>query len=535
LDGVNENIGFNCEQTTASATTTAIEATPAPSQSYVKEEVKCLFTGSNSGQRCYSEVSACSGVGTCVASVYWEKGKMLTWKSSCGGLAYTLTDGNNEYAEFNCVQAAAQIQAVPIQQPVNIEMPAQPRPTYIESPAIVPSEKKVKLYIFEWPDCPACKSERAFLDGLKQQYPPVVFDTYNVTPESGMTYPVAIASYLKEGHPTTFLHDKIWTGFDDSRAAEIEAMVKYCIEQGGCLSGGEASAATPVATADYLKEQIECIFWNSDVLANPHSARPEKCYTDDGRFGCAWTGEVVEKEADNARVRYAYCIADVSGPIGTRLNWKSSCGGYAYTVIDGNNEAAEFKCVPSLEVREEQIVGKGFRRAYWQCYDGLEYKTAVSVSLSCKTSELWQREAEEFCKNHCYKDGSKCGVNSFSVSEECYPEFGMSDVLPIPAMPVEEEGVKQEEGRQAEEGGEKKEEAVLICKDSCPLNGRCYPFGYRKAGNFCSDEGGFIPQLEANKPCDNNFECSSNICIDGSCMSSGLIKRIINLFRRWVE
>ena len=69
----------------------------------VKEQVKCLFASAKETQKCYSDDGfGCSGIETCVADVYGEKGKIQTWKSSCGGYAYTTIDGNNEYAKFDC-------------------------------------------------------------------------------------------------------------------------------------------------------------------------------------------------------------------------------------------------------------------------------------------------------------------------------------------------------------------------------------------------------------------------------------------------
>ena len=60
---------------------------------------------------------------------------------------------------------------------------------------------------------------------------------------------------------------------------------------------------------------------------------------------------------------------------------------------------------------------RGYRFATWICYDG--YNETQGSETSCKTSETWQRYSEESCDGHCYTDGSKCGVNSFSVSDEC--------------------------------------------------------------------------------------------------------------------
>jgi hypothetical protein len=72
----------------------------------VKEQVKCVFQGSGEPQKCYSDNGfGCSGTSTCVADVYGRSGEKVTWKSSCGGYAYTVTDGQNEYANFDCASS----------------------------------------------------------------------------------------------------------------------------------------------------------------------------------------------------------------------------------------------------------------------------------------------------------------------------------------------------------------------------------------------------------------------------------------------
>jgi hypothetical protein len=69
-----------------------------------------------------------------------------------------------------------------------------------------------------------------------------------------------------------------------------------------------------------------------------------------------------------------------------------------------------------------------------------------------------------------------------------------------------------------------------IC-NGCDLEGKCYPFGYRKSGTFCSDNKEFISQLKDGELCDNNFECSTNLCVDGNCLSSS----VWNKFLRWIS
>jgi hypothetical protein len=80
--------------------------TPTPTAS---EQVKCVFKGATTVQSCDNASESdtpfpfsCSGIGSCVADLKGPKGLSVTWKSSCGGYAYTTLDGESEYATFSC-------------------------------------------------------------------------------------------------------------------------------------------------------------------------------------------------------------------------------------------------------------------------------------------------------------------------------------------------------------------------------------------------------------------------------------------------
>src|SRR3989344_3824955 len=75
-----------------------------------------------------------------------------------------------------------------------------------------------------------------------------------------------------------------------------------------------------------VKEQVKCVFANSNKISN----EIQKCYTNDDKFGCSGIG---------------VCVADVHGEKGTKQLWTSSCGGYAYTTLDGTSESVEFRCI----------------------------------------------------------------------------------------------------------------------------------------------------------------------------------------------
>lgn len=79
------------------------------SSSNISEQVKCVFSGVTTEQRCYTAVEAgsplnfgCSGIVSCVVNVNGPKGTQLDWKSTCGNHAYTTIDGQTESANFYC-------------------------------------------------------------------------------------------------------------------------------------------------------------------------------------------------------------------------------------------------------------------------------------------------------------------------------------------------------------------------------------------------------------------------------------------------
>jgi len=73
-----------------------------------------------------------------------------------------------------------------------------------------------------------------------------------------------------------------------------------------------------------------------------------------------------------------------------------------------------------------------------------------------------------------------------------------------------------------------KKEAVC---DGCKMDNKCYPLAYRKNRQFCSDNKEFIIELQAGQKCENNFECTSNICISDECVSEGLLRKVLNWFK----
>jgi hypothetical protein len=60
----------------------------------------------------------------------------------------------------------------------------------------------------------------------------------------------------------------------------------------------------------------------------------------------------------------------------------------------------------------------------------------------------------------------------------------------------------------------------------------CFFVGVRYEGNYCSPDLKIQAQKVSGEYCENNFECTSNVCISGKCIDEGFIQRILNWFKR---
>ena len=76
------------------------------------------------------------------------------------------------------------------------------------------------------------------------------------------------------------------------------------------------------------------------------------------------------------------------------------------------------------------------------------------------------------------------------------------------------------------------EDTSSVCS-GCALDKKCYPYGFRKDGNFCSDkDSNFINQNKPEVSCENSLECDSNLCIDNKCVSGSLWAKFMRWFSR---
>ncbi|TLN18595.1 hypothetical protein FDZ74_06895 [bacterium] len=88
----------------------------------------------------------------------------------------------------------------------------------------------VKLIMFWGDGCPHCAEAKPFLEGLKEKYPNLELDFYEVWYNDAnlkmMQQMADQYGFKASGVPTIFIGDKHWVGFSEGIAAEIEATIQ---------------------------------------------------------------------------------------------------------------------------------------------------------------------------------------------------------------------------------------------------------------------------------------------------------------------
>tara|TARA_Y100000310_G_scaffold90758_1_gene88051 strand:- start:495 stop:2399 length:1905 start_codon:yes stop_codon:yes gene_type:complete len=296
-----------------------------------------------------------------------------------------------------------------------------------------------------------------------------------------------------------------------------------------------------------ISETATCVFKDS-------KGPREKCYVDAQTPVQAKTGcNILTGTSDR-------CSVKVLGAKGKTLHWKASCSGRGKTVIDGQDETMTFDCSKCESHEDCRNAGKGFVCQHGECVNPLKTPVRETVkcnfenssggdrcytrttqgefgciagnsSASCKASVGGLENEEVTWKSSCgqYQYTIMDG-ESENVSFQCYFE----GPLPGPDDPISTEPEEPADPiiyphKDPDPASEPIVSPRPRC-DGCVVNGRCLPVGVRDGGNFCTTEGEFRPQKPANVRCDNSFECDSNLCTSGSCMDSGVFKKLL----RWL-
>lgn len=261
-------------------------------------------------------------------------------------------------------------------------------------------------------------------------------------------------------------------------------------------------------TTKLVKEQITCNFHNSNLT--------QKCNSDKG--SCSGVNS---------------CLVDVVGMMGEQITWKSSCGSYMYTTLDGRNEIIGFNCIETINNSQiENNISIG-------CYHG-----------NYKIGDSWVIDK---CNNTCICIGNEqtkctsiyCPEELNNVLLSCYHgSYKVGDSWKIDECNNTCICIGNEQARCSSISCPSHEiNQTIINNYSKPINFQecygcfidtsCAPYGYRMIKDgieyYCDLSSEILKQREMGDSCQNNYECKSNECSNGKCISTySLLESILN-------
>ncbi len=449
LDGQSESAEFNCG---------TIEPT------VVKEQVKCVFKNSTEKQKCYAYYdtstssvvsSTTSGVTTsiavpiantnffsctsgengnyetCLANVEAQKGTKLIWKSSCGGYAYTIIDGQSEYATFDCQGTQPPVCACtkdynPVCGSIKIctttcatnninsnetstcqDNCYEQKKTYgnvceakcAGAQSVSNGACELTCPVYVQPNCPNGKIEVTYDDrGCKKP---------RCVAEEAEHFSGA---YFKCSNGMEFKQADACMPYASWKEKARNTCAQYSAKCGSntTTSGGTSSSSNP-ATGNFILDAVATatsVVTNATTTATQTIQPMEKCIggevylTAFETFGsCTPGNETCKYYVDESGCKVKECV-------------------------DGQKE----KVCPT----DSNMATNTYRKAYWQCASGKEFYEGGESS--CKPDVLWKQYATESCakecgqvetacsvdSNVCQVSTTNCGVNAFRLSAPCY-------------------------------------------------------------------------------------------------------------------
>ena len=336
------------------------------------------------------------------------------------------------------------------------------------------------------------------------------------------------------------------SGFEGRTYNDVESYEDFCL-----VAGGTFKYATEYYCSDNAikSETIECENACEDGACR---GEVEECVIEEGEGICEFMGETYS-------IKHTGCNEDVSLEISydgkTVYSEGRKQGGINSLLLDNgvlikvdSSPCATYLAHLSFqEYRVPQVIAS---YGLYEVYHGDKINFAnvdaeiyeISWALSGDTApkvKIIANNAQSFSLKQDEERVFTYGAVSNPITANLgirVLSFGLDQGSPtrtratIELFPVETEEVLNPV--ESEELIDVDEETLNFFCNGCKSDNKCYPFGYRKNKQFCSDGGNFLDEFGGGNSCENNFECKSNVCVNDECISRGLLQRILDWFRR---
>lgn len=465
---------------------------------FEKEYVKCVFEGAGSEQKCYlaeyNDKYYCSGKETCTMEVYGEKDKKMVWKSTCGGYAYTIMDGESEYAKFECSgNAEIIIKQTPDLIIENLKFNAESNSIEFETKNIgdasVTRAFSDTIYIdgeyYDAVDFSSDQHSDSKCASSASSYSKCLPD-YMLAPGQSAYRTVELPEYyVASEHEITVVADRNKNGYGNidelnegnnkatiaintvppDYSADLENYPDLFIKNGrfnGYIVIGDTAPAEDVLSATDIAKSISEY---SDV--NVGSARLASEISDPFSMNLIVVGNPCNNEV---AAELIYSTSDVSS-FNCRAYFNKP-GRWTIKLFENNGHI--------------QILVAG--------YTEKDTRNAAKVLAHWKDYHL---KGKEFSGTEEVIETPIEPKHEFPVTAVYLNESETSEI--VPSMPMNS----------------------ADC-NGCIVNGACIPFGTRLVDNvpkYCDITKSLSVQKEKGGSCQNNYECGTNQCNDGICGS----------------
>lgn len=392
-----------------------------------------------------------------------------------------------------------------------------------------------KVYVWRLSEAPMCKDT----DGG--------FDLYVKGSVSGMD-------------ASGFFRDPFGEDFGEDKCLENQIREYYCTENGYGIVGSITDCPAGCSDGACLSEVCPTIIaWR---IENGMCVSDTGCNYDSSRYTYYDTEEICAKilkgepkpepqpipdicselliEHDIENYKYSYSRYS-SGPAlyskeGEQVGTVNCCAAY-YQGLDNKNNVA-YVCpydnrqdaensLKWLAKKEGDVLGEFLGQRVYRAGKG-GAQAIIWINSNYILAAVNEGAAgvvpEAIAEAYLKKYYSDLGVPAVEAEEErpipVPVPCGIGRCVPEPVVPIVEAAPVEVP----------KEKMFYSCS-GCELEGKCYPLGYRKEGKYCSDNYEFVAQTDGR--CDNNFECESNVCIAGECLSKGFLQKIIEWIKKF--
>lgn len=304
IDGKDEVINFSCPSTA------------------VVETVTCVFAGSSKVEECYSSKGpSCKGVGSCSVTVSGTLGEKVDWKTSCGGYYTTILDGKNESIQVSC--------------------------------GTTPVSESMTCVFQGATGMQTCSSYKGSCSGVGSCVVTVSGTLYEKV-DWKATCGTSLYTQILDGMPekATFscmpsLSETVTCLFPGSKN-----MQECTSSKGSCMGITSCSLAVKGTLGEKVDWKSTCGGYATTIIDGKSESITFSCITPPPPPASEWVtclfkGSTTYQECYSSKGSckgLLGCTVFVSGTLGEKVEWKSTCGGYAYTVIDNQPEPASFIC-----------------------------------------------------------------------------------------------------------------------------------------------------------------------------------------------